>query len=87
MPGLEFTGWFALLVPIRSPQRIVTWLNHELVSVLSVPETRSRLEAIGAEPETSTALRVYEMMRRDTERWQRIIRSARIRPDWEDYPQ
>jgi tripartite-type tricarboxylate transporter receptor subunit TctC len=87
MPELEFIGWFALLVPMRTPQRIVTWLNHELMSVLSAADTRSRLEAIGAEPETSTPLRVYELMRRDTERWQRIIRSARVRPDWEDYPQ
>ncbi len=87
MPELEFTGWFALLVPMRTPQRIVTWLNHELVTVLSGAETRSHLEAIGAEPESSTALRVYELIRRDTDRWQRIIRSAKIRPDWEDYPQ
>jgi tripartite-type tricarboxylate transporter receptor subunit TctC len=87
LPGLEFTGWFALLVPMRTPQRIVSWLNHELVTALSSAGVRSRIESIGAEPATSTPLRVYEMMRRDTDRWQRIIRSARIKPDWEDYPQ
>jgi tripartite-type tricarboxylate transporter receptor subunit TctC len=86
MAALEFTGWFALLVPVRTPQRVVTWLNQELVAVLSREEARSRIEAIGAEPATSTPLRVHELMRRDTDRWQRIIRSAKIKPDWEDFP-
>ena len=48
---------------------------------------RSRLEAIGAEPDTSTPLQVHELMRRDTARWQRVITSAKVKPDWEDLPQ
>ena len=87
MPALEFTGWFALLVPTPTPARIVTWLNQELVALLSDADVRFRLEAIGAEPASSTTLQVYELMRRDTDRWQRIIRSAKVKPDWEDYPQ
>ncbi|MCC6531924.1 MAG: tripartite tricarboxylate transporter substrate binding protein [Burkholderiales bacterium] len=85
--GFEFTGWFALLVPGRTPARIVAWLNEELVAVLSAPIVRARLEAIGAEPASSTPVAVHELMRRDTWRWQRVIQSAKIKPDWEDFPQ
>ena len=36
---------------------------------------------------TSTPLQVHELMRRDTARWRRVIRSANVKPDWEDLPQ
>ena len=87
MPELEFTGWFAFMVPTQTPQRVVTWLNNELVSLLTSEDARLKLEGIGAEPASSAPLRVYELMRRDADRWQRIIRSAKIKPDWEDLPQ
>jgi tripartite-type tricarboxylate transporter receptor subunit TctC len=76
--GFEFTGWFALLVPAGTPQRIVRWLNAELGATLGLPETRSRLAAIGVQPVTSTPGEVFEQITRDTERWRRVIRTANI---------
>jgi tripartite-type tricarboxylate transporter receptor subunit TctC len=87
LAGIEFSGWFAFLVPARTPARVVTWLNEALVPVLSAADVRKRLEAIGAEPDTSSPLQVHELMRRDTARWQRVIRLANVKPDWEDLPQ
>jgi tripartite-type tricarboxylate transporter receptor subunit TctC len=87
LPGIEFSGWFAFLVTARTPARVVAWLNQALLPVLSAPDVRSRLEAIGAEPNTSTPLQVHELIRRDTARWQRVIVSAKVKPDWEDLPQ
>jgi tripartite-type tricarboxylate transporter receptor subunit TctC len=85
--GFEFTGWFAILVPVRTAERVVRWLNTEITSLLSAPETRRRLAAIGTQPLTSTAGQVYEQITRDKARWQHVIRSAKIKPDWEDFPQ
>lgn len=79
--GFEFTGWFALLVPARTPQRIVRWLNAELSATLALPATRSRLAAIGLQPVTSTPGEVFEQITRDTERWRRVIRTASITSD------
>jgi tripartite-type tricarboxylate transporter receptor subunit TctC len=83
----EFMGWFALLVPRRTVQRVVYWLNAELVAMLSMPEVRSRLAAIGTQPVTSTPGQVYEQITRDNARWRQVIRVANIKPDWEDFPQ
>ena len=74
----EFTGWYALLVPARTPQRIVRWLNAELGATLSLPETRSRLAAIGVQPVTSTPGEVFAQITRGTERWRHVIRTANI---------
>jgi tripartite-type tricarboxylate transporter receptor subunit TctC len=85
--GFEFTGWFGLFLPIQTPARIVPWLNHELTAALASKDMRSRLQSIGAEPAVSTPAQVYELIRRDTARWERVIRSNNVKPDWEDYPQ
>jgi tripartite-type tricarboxylate transporter receptor subunit TctC len=85
--GFEFTGWFAFLVPRRTPQRIVYWLNAELGAIVNASPVRSRLTAIGTQPVTSTPGQVYEQITRDGSRWQQVIRIANIKPDWEDFPQ
>jgi tripartite-type tricarboxylate transporter receptor subunit TctC len=88
LEDVDFSGWFALFVPARTPARLVVWLNQTLVPVLSnAPLLRARIEAIGAEPETSTPAQVHELMRRDTTRWKRVIETAKVKPDWQDYPQ
>lgn len=83
----EFTGWFALMVSSKTPVRVVSWLNQELVPLLFSHDVRHRLEAIGAEPATSTAAEVSVLMRRDAARWQRVVEGARVKLDWEDQPQ
>ena len=80
----EFTGWFALMVPVRTSQRIVYWLNAELASMLSLPELRSRLTAIGTQPVTSTPGQVYEQITRDNARWREVVRIAKVKPDWQE---
>jgi len=87
LPGFEFTGWFGLFVPIQTPARIAPWLNLELTAALGSNDIRTRLRSIGAEPATSSSAQVYELIRRDTARWERVIRSNNVKPDWEDYPQ
>ncbi len=87
VPGFDFTGWFGLFVSIQTPARIAPWLSHELTAALGSNDIRARLRSIGAEPVTSTSAQVYELIRRDTARWERVIRNANVKPDWEDYPQ
>jgi tripartite-type tricarboxylate transporter receptor subunit TctC len=87
LPGLEFSGWFALLAPVKTAQRLITWLNTELTEILAATEPRRRLRAIGVEPASSTPGEVYELITRDTERWRDVIRRANIKPDWQDFPQ
>lgn len=87
LPEFDFTGWFGLFVPVQTTPRIIAWLNHELIAALSQAELRTKLETIGAEPATSTPMHVHELIRRDTLRWQRVIRSNNVKPDWEDFPQ
>jgi tripartite-type tricarboxylate transporter receptor subunit TctC len=83
---VEFTGWFALMVPARTPRKLVYWLNSELVAMLATPSLRAKLTAIGTQPVTSTPGQVYEQISRDSARWREVVRKANVKFDWEDVP-
>lgn len=87
LPDFDFTGWFGLFVPAQTPRRVVSFLNEEIVAALSTREARARLYSIGAEPVTTTPIQLHELIRRDAARWERIVRTNNIKPDWEDFPQ
>ncbi|MEN3354413.1 MAG: hypothetical protein V7640_2571 [Betaproteobacteria bacterium] len=80
-PGFEVTNWNGLLAPARTPAAIVRKLHLEIVRVLALPDTRSRLvdlgmEAIGSSPDEFAAT-----INRDIAKWAKLIRQAEIRAD------
>ena len=49
MPGFEVTGWFGLLAPAGTPADVIARLNKEVNAVLSQPDVKERLHALGVE--------------------------------------
>ena len=81
LPGYELNPWFAVFVPARTPRAIVERLNRELLAALDLPETQKKLDLIGAERVGSTPAELAAHLKRETERWGRIIRERDIRAD------
>lgn len=77
--GYEFTGWWGLVVPARTPQPIIRKLNGELVKILGQPEVRVRLLREGAEPAGSTPEIFAAYMQAETAKWSKVIKTANIR--------
>jgi tripartite-type tricarboxylate transporter receptor subunit TctC len=78
-PGFEVIGWFGWLAPAATPRAIVNRLNAELVRALKLPEVRDRLLAQSTEPVGNTPQEFAAFMRREHEKWSRVIRAANIR--------
>ena len=81
LPGYELNPWFAVFVPARTPRAIVERLNRELLAAIDLPETQKKLDLIGAERVGSTPAELAAHLKRETERWGRIIRERDIRAD------
>lgn len=81
LPGFEASTWFAVTAPAGTPPAIIARLNAEIVKTFATPEIRNRLLAAGVEPETSTPEALGERIRRDTEKWGAVIKSAGISLD------
>ena len=79
-PQIEAGVHFALVGPANLPAAIVAKLNGEIDRYIAMPETRAKLESLGAEviggkPEAVTAM-VSDSLRR----WQPIIQANGIEP-------
>ena len=80
-PGFECVGWFGWLAPARMPAEIVTRFNREIVQLLTRPETRDRLLALGADPVANSPREFAAFIRSENEKWGRVIRQAKIQTE------
>jgi tripartite-type tricarboxylate transporter receptor subunit TctC len=78
LPGFNNTTWYGLLAPARTPREIVARVNADLNKVLGQPELVQRMLSQGVEATGSTPEALGEMIRAETERWRKVIKSAGI---------
>jgi tripartite-type tricarboxylate transporter receptor subunit TctC len=70
-----------ILAPAGTPRPIIELLNREIAKVMSAPDVRQRMLAIGFEPVVTTPEEFAERIRIDIPRLGRIVRDAHIRPE------
>lgn len=77
----EFSMWYGLMVPARTPPAVVDRLNSAVVKVLAEPETRLRVQKIGFEAQSSTPADMMERLRSDKLKFQSVIERSGIKPE------
>ncbi len=50
VPGYEAIGWYGLVAPAKTPERIIAMLNAEIIKALKMPEVIEKIRALGADP-------------------------------------
>ncbi len=78
VPGYSVVSWFAIFAPAGTPAPVVSRLNQGFRRILGMPEVRSRLVDLGAEPADGPPEELARLVTEETERWTRVIREARI---------
>jgi tripartite-type tricarboxylate transporter receptor subunit TctC len=81
VPGFDVTAWFAIVGPAGMPPAIVDTLNKHIRAILTDPEMKQKLAAVGANPEPSTPAELAERMQRDYDRWGEVIRASGAKID------
>ncbi|HYH43421.1 MAG TPA: tripartite tricarboxylate transporter substrate binding protein [Burkholderiales bacterium] len=81
VPGYEALVWYGFLGPRGIPGPIVTRLNRDMAAILKAPDVRERMAAEGLElPDTSPEY-FRKVLRRDIEKWTRVVKAANIKVD------
>ena len=81
-PGFEETApWVGLLAPAGTPAPIVDRLSVELRKSLAKPETITRLKALGAVTVGDTPGEFLKFLKKDHERWARVIKASGVKAD------
>lgn len=81
LPGFDMSVWYAAFGPAGMPPELVTRLNTEINKALAVPEVRARMDAMGVELVKSTPEQLATSLRRDTERYDKVIKELGIKLD------
>jgi tripartite-type tricarboxylate transporter receptor subunit TctC len=78
---IDMVGWNGVHVPVNTPRPIVQKLNADLNRLLQSPELKQQLVAAGFEPAETSVEEFGAFVKKDIERYSRIIREANIRMD------
>jgi len=81
LPGYELGVWYGAFGPANMPKDLVTRLNAETNKALSNPDVRARMDAIGVEIVSGTPQEFATVLRRDADRYGKIIRELGIKND------
>jgi tripartite-type tricarboxylate transporter receptor subunit TctC len=81
-PGYEVTIWLGLFAAAGTPEPLLARLHTEVNKALAEPEVKSRLNAAGGlEPYISTAREFSELIRRDYERYGKVVKDVGVKVD------
>jgi tripartite-type tricarboxylate transporter receptor subunit TctC len=81
VPGYEYTTWYGIFAPARTPAAIVTRLNAEIVKVLNTPELNDRFVSQGGDPEPTTPDELRRYMAAESAKWAKTIKAANLKFD------
>jgi tripartite-type tricarboxylate transporter receptor subunit TctC len=79
VPKFETSTWVAMFAPAATPREITERIGNDVRRALADPDVRQRYQAINFEVIGSTAEGLTSMLRRDTEKWGRLVRERNLK--------
>ena len=76
--NVEAANWYAILAPAKTPREAVERLSEAIRKAMSMPDVREKLLATGADPVAGTPEQLAALLRRDYDKWGRLIREKNI---------
>jgi tripartite-type tricarboxylate transporter receptor subunit TctC len=77
--GFVTDGWYAMLVPAKTPPAVVKTYNEALNKVLAMPAMQARLRGIGSVPKPGAPEVVEQQIQADAGMWRKIITDNKIK--------
>lgn len=81
LPGYESSQWFGVLTRAGTPRPVIDRLNQETNRFLTLPDVRERLVALAYEIRGSTPEEFASLLKLETEKWAKVIKTAGIKPE------
>ena len=79
--GYELASWFGLFAPAGTPRAVIERLNAAINTATQRPEMKDRLLGQGAEPLSGTPEDLAAYLRRELDKYGKIIREAGVKAE------
>jgi tripartite-type tricarboxylate transporter receptor subunit TctC len=76
--NVEAANWYAILAPAKTPPETVARLSEAIRKAMSMPDVREKLLATGADPVAGTPDELAQLLKRDYDKWGKLIRDKNI---------
>ncbi len=80
-PGFETTQWYGINAPAKTPKAVIDRLAQEAAKAARSPAVAERFAADDAEGIGSTPAEYAAFIRKEQERWSKVVRAANIKAD------
>ncbi|WPH16758.1 tripartite tricarboxylate transporter substrate binding protein [Variovorax paradoxus] len=81
VPQVEMSAWYGIYMPAGAPKAVQDKLHDAVDQVLAMPETQTRLQAIGAETAPMTQAQFAQFHAAEYKRFGEVIKKNNIRLD------
>jgi tripartite-type tricarboxylate transporter receptor subunit TctC len=79
--GVEMSAWYGIYMPANTPRQVQERLHAEVSKILAMPETKARLDSIGAEITPMTQAQFLAFHNSENQRYGELIRKKNIKLD------
>jgi tripartite-type tricarboxylate transporter receptor subunit TctC len=80
-PEFALVNWYAILAPAGTPEAVVARLNREIRAIMHEPAVVERIAVAGLDATTGSPAELEALVRRDIERYQRMIALTGAKPE------
>jgi tripartite-type tricarboxylate transporter receptor subunit TctC len=80
-PGFETSQWYGLNAPAKTPEPIIRRLSQEAAKAAKSAPVAERFAADDAQAVGSTPAEYAAFIRKEQERWSKVVRAAKIKAD------
>ena len=78
---LDLESWFGYFVPSKTPAAVQERLRSELAKVIAQPELQETFRSRGGKPLNLDVAQTKALVKRDVERWTKLVRDIGIKAD------
>lgn len=79
--NLEFSAWFGVVAPAKTPVEILDRLSADIIKAVSLPETRAKLQDMGFKVTGTNRAEFAKIIRDDTVVWGKAVRGTGFKAD------
>jgi tripartite-type tricarboxylate transporter receptor subunit TctC len=79
LPGYEATGWQGLFAPAGTPRPIIDAISAQLDQIWKSPDVIKALQAVGAEPVTTTPDEFTQYTKTERTKWGEVVKAAGVK--------
>jgi tripartite-type tricarboxylate transporter receptor subunit TctC len=81
LPGMTAVTFFTMVAPPGTPREDVNYAYKAVSGALAQPDVKQKFEAQGAEPRGWTPEQTGDFIRKESDKWNKVIKSANVTID------